>query len=71
MLIGAVLKYFAVLEIAPQAFPSVTTSPPEGRLLAMTVVVDDRQRLKNSTTNCNLKRKNDPDGSTIRTGIIL
>jgi len=43
VLIGAVLKYFAVLEIA--------TSPPEGRLLAMTVVVDDRQRLKNSTTN--------------------
>jgi len=38
MLIGAVLKHPAVLEIAPQAFPSVTTSA--FGLLAMTVVVD-------------------------------
>jgi len=30
MLIGVFLKYSAVLEIAPQAFPSVTTSPPGG-----------------------------------------
>jgi len=39
MLIGAILKHSEVLEIAPQAFPSVTTSPPEGRLLAMTSMV--------------------------------
>ena len=43
MLIGMVLKHSAVVEIA--------TSPPEGRLLAMTVVVDDRQHLTNRVIN--------------------
>ena len=49
MLIGAILKYSVVLEIAPQAFPSVTTSAYG--LLAMTVVVDGRQHLTNSAIN--------------------
>jgi len=43
MLIGAILKYSAVLEIA--------TSPPKGRLLAMTVMVDGRQHLTNRAIN--------------------
>jgi len=43
MLIGAILKHSAVPEIA--------TSPPEGRLLAMTVVVDGCQRLTNRAIN--------------------
>ena len=51
VLIGAVIKATAVLEIAPQAFPSVTTSPPKGRLLAMTVMVDGRQHLTNRAIN--------------------
>jgi len=49
MLIGAILKYSVVLEIAPQAFPSVTTSAYG--LLAMTVVVDGRQHLTNRALN--------------------
>jgi len=49
MLIGTILKHSAVLEIAPQAFPSVTTSAYG--LLAMTVVVDGRQHLTNRALN--------------------
>jgi len=49
MLIGAILKHSAVPEIAPQAFPSVTTSAYG--LLAMTGVVDGRQHLTNRAIN--------------------
>ena len=49
MLIGAILKHSAVPEIAPQAFPSVTTSA--FGLLAMTGVVDGHQHLTNRVLN--------------------
>jgi len=49
VLIGAILKHSAVPEIAPQAFPSVTTSA--FGLLAMTAVADGRQHLNEQHVN--------------------